>query len=103
MTEEERNAILLADIERRHQLARDIEILENELKQAGRDIERFGRTLSDNPSNVRPSVREHSFEYSTGGAVKVNFEAVRKMVGQLAQARDDLVSANAALEPRIGW
>ena len=64
MTEEERATAVLANIRRRDELRRDIEILVNELKQAGRDIERFGRALSHNPSNVRPSVREHSFEYS---------------------------------------
>ena len=56
MTEDERNAIMLANFERQQELARDIRILETELRRAGRDIERFGRNLSDNPANVRLSL-----------------------------------------------
>ena len=58
MTEEERAVAVL----RRDELRHDIQILERKLKNAGRAIERLGRALSENPSDVRQSVRELDFE-----------------------------------------
>ena len=50
MTDEERAEAVLENIRRRDELRRDIQILEQKLKNAGRAIERLGRALSENPS-----------------------------------------------------
>ena len=80
MTEDERDAILLENIKRKQKLANDITVLEGGLRRVSRDIERFSCTLSENPANVCPDFKEHYFKYQSGVELKVNFEAVRKMI-----------------------
>ena len=73
MTEDERATADLANFRRRGELRRDIQNLEQKLKNAGRAIERLGRALSENPSNVRQSVRDHAFELSGGVSITLHF------------------------------
>ena len=101
MTEEERATAVLANIRRRDELLRDIQILEQQLKKAGPGIERLGRDLSGNPSSVRQSVREHAFELSGGVSITLHFDEVKRAVVELQQAHDELFSVNAVLEPGI--
>ena len=101
MTEDERATAVLENIRRRDELRRDIQILEQKLKKAGLSIERLGRALSENPSNVRQSVREHAFELSGGVSITLHFDEVKRAVVELQQAHDELFSVNAVLEPGI--
>ena len=102
MTDEERRAADLENMQRRDQLNRDIAILKQKLEKASQEIMQLGQELSRNPSTVRPSVREHGFELTKKGvSVTVNFEAVKGWVAELQKAEDELVSVNAVLEPGI--
>ena len=102
MTDAERAEAVLENIRSREKLARDIQILEQKLRQAGGHIESLGRALSENPANVRLSIRENAFKLSGGVSITLNYDEVRRMVADLTQARNDLFSVNAVLEPRIG-
>ena len=101
MTEDERATAVLENIRRRDELLRDIQILEQKLKNAGRAIERLGRALSENPSNVRQSVRELDFELSNGQIITLNCDDLRRAVVDLKEAQDELLSVNMVLEPGI--
>ena len=101
MTDEERAASVLKNTRRRDELRGNIQILEQKLRKAGSSIERLGRALSENPSNVRQSVREHAFELPNGVSITLPFDEVRHAVVELQEARDELFSVNAVLEPGI--
>ena len=101
MTEEERATAVLANYRRRDELHRDIQILEQQLREAGLSIERLGRALSENPSDVRQSVREHAFELPNNVSINLPFDEVRRSVVDLQEAYKELFSVNAVLEPGI--
>ena len=100
--DEKRGKALRQSTLRRDELLRNIEILEQALKRAGPSIERLGRTLAQNPSNVRPSsLREHTFELPGGVTIMLNWDEVRCTVTKLKEARDELFSVQMVLEPGI--
>ena len=94
MTDEERAEAVLENIRRRDELRHDIQILEQKLKNAGRAIERLGRALSENPSDVRQSVRELDFELPRGEIITLHCDDLRRAVVGLKEAHDELFSVN---------
>ena len=102
MTEDERDAEMLKNLKRRDELQRDIPILEQKLGEIGGHMARLARALSENPGDVRVSARANTFELLGGESVMLDFKGVARAVAELQEARDELVSVNAALEPRFG-
>ena len=102
MTDLERHREIGKSHEELYKVRREICILEKKLREAGEHLQVLGRALEKDPSSVKRSVREHTFEFQDSTAVELDVEELGNALAELEDAHKKRVAAESVLEPRLG-
>ena len=101
MTDEELDKNLLERYKRREALIREITILQTNLRKAGVGLATLGSKLNADPEDVKPSVRENTFELNTEKSIYVDWDGLRRSLAEYHDAIRELEGINNDLNPNL--